>query len=531
MFHTTRHQIACGFHLDPESRALKLLALALPHHDASIAALDGNRVGYIKLERSRQQKRYSPGGVLEWRRLAVQAFGEFAHDVDDFVFCIDPGALPLQVTGDVAASSLRQLASGNSPAVALNQTMCKYLQVPHGWLISHHFAHSLDHWMLGSGEADVRIVIDGLGDGRPWSVYRGDTLVAGGDIRRGSIGWGIREAGKLLDVSYGHYNDIAGKVMGLQAYGKVDAAFLKTLERFGMDDVAEIWSIEQWKRHRGDALVARWSLLDWIATVHRRMEGVLVDYFARYARPDEVIAYSGGVAQNVIWNSALRNRFPQLRIPPHASDEGLSLGALEWLRRHHALPRMHIHQFPYAQDDEGPPTEPSLHTLELAADLLAHGKSVGWYQGHGEIGPRALGNRSIFIDPRLPDARSRLNRIKRREAYRPFGASVLDEHFDAHFEGAADEFMLYACRVSNPALASIGHVDGSSRVQRVTARNHVLRGLLSAFMERTGCPVLANTSLNVAGKPLAAFPEHAVQVFHDTEIDAMVIGDELLLKP
>ena len=530
MFHTTRQEIARGFHLDQESRALKLLALALPHHDVSIAALDGHRVRYLKLERIRQQKRYSPGGVLEWRRLAEQAFGQSARDVDDFVFCIDPGALPAQVTGGTAGDTLQHLANGNSPAVALNQAMCHFLQVPHGWLISHHFAHSLDHWMLGTGEADVRIVIDGLGDGRPWSVYRGDTLVAGGDIRRGSIGWGIREAGKLLEVSYGHYNDIAGKVMGLQAYGKVDTAFLKTLERFGMDDVAEIWSVEHWKRHRGDMLVARWSLLDWIATVHHRMEGVLRDFFARYARPDEVIAYSGGVAQNVVWNSALRRTFPHLRIPPHASDEGLSLGALEWLRRHLSLPRLQIHQFPYAQDDEGPPTGPSSQTLEQAADLLARGRSVGWYQGQGEIGPRALGNRSIFIDPRLPDARSRLNRIKRREAYRPFGASVLDEHFDAHFEGAADEFMLYACRVTNPALASIGHVDGSSRVQRVTTRNELLRGLLSAFMERTGCPVLANTSLNVAGKPLAAFPENARQVFHDTEIDAMVIGDELLLK-
>ncbi len=531
MFHTTRHGIARRFHFDHESRALKLLALALPHHDASIASLDGSRVRYIKLERTRQQKRYSPSGVLGWRRIAEQAFGLSGRDVDDVVFCIDPGALPKQVAGDTAENTLEQLARGTSPAVALSPALCHFFQVPHGWLISHHYAHSLDTWMLGTGEADVRIVIDGLGDGRPWSVYRGDTLVAGGDIRRGSVGWGIREAGKLLDISYGHYNDIAGKVMGLQAYGRVDTAFLQTLQRFGMDDVAEIWSVEHWKRQRGDALVARWSLLDWIATVHHRMEGVLVDFFTRYARPDEVIAYSGGVAQNVAWNSALRRKFPHLRVPPHASDEGLSLGALEWLRRHHGLPKMQIPQFPYSQYDEGPSTGPSSRTMERTADLLARGMSVGWYQGNGEIGPRALGNRSIFIDPRLPDVRSRLNRIKRREAYRPFGASVLDEHFGAHFAGPADEFMLYACRVTNPALASIGHVDGSSRVQRVTARNPLLRGLLSAFMERTGCPVLANTSLNVAGKPLAAFPENARQVFHDTEIDAMVIGDELLLKP
>jgi len=89
---------------------------------------------------------------------------------------------------------------------------------------------------------------------------------------------------------------------------------------------------------------------------------------------------------------------------------------------------------------------------------------------------------------------------------------------------------MYACRVLDPALASIGHIDGSSRVQRVTGRNPLLRGLLQRFHALTGCPVLANTSLNVAGKPLAAYPEHARQVFHDADIDAMVIGDELLLR-
>jgi carbamoyltransferase len=509
---------------------MKLLSVALPHHDASLAWLDGGTVRYLKLERTRQHKRYSPDSMLEWRRLARQAFGSAATDADDFVFCIDPGALPPPARQALQAAELARLAAGQVPALLLDATLCRHLGAPRGWLVSHHLAHALDSWMLDAGEPDVRIVIDGLGDGRPWSVYRGETLVAGGDIRRGSIGWGIREAGKLLDVSHGHYNDIAGKVMGLQAHGRVDPGFLERLRRFDIDSVGEIWSVEHWKRHRGDALVARWSLLDWIATVHRRMEEVLVDFFARHARPQEPIAYSGGVAQNVVWNAALRRAFPRLCVPPHASDEGLSLGALEWLRRRHGLPPPRIPQFPYAQEDEAPADPPSEATLDRAAALLARGKTLGWFQGRGEIGPRALGNRSILIDPRLPDARERLNRIKRREAYRPFGASVLDEHFEAHFSGEADEFMMYACRVRDPALASIGHVDGSSRVQRVTGRNPLLRGLLQRFHALTGCPVLANTSLNVAGKPLAAYPEHARQVFHDADIDAMVIGDELLLR-
>lgn len=186
--------------------------------------------------------------------------------------------------------------------------------------------------------------------------------------------------------------------------------------------------------------------------------------------------------------------------------------------------------FPWAREDEAPPQAPSARTLEHAAGLLARGRTVGWFQGQGVIGPRALGNRSILVDPRQPDARERLNRIKRREAYRPFGASVLDEHFGDHFEGEADEFMMYSRRVTDPALASIRHIDGSSRVQRVTGRNLRLRSLLQRFHGLTGCPVLANTRLNVAGKPLAAFPENARQVFHEADIDAMVIGDDLLQR-
>jgi carbamoyltransferase len=509
---------------------MKLLALALPHHDANLALLDGDRARYLKLERTRQHKRYSPDSVLEWPRLVRQAFGVAPETLDDVVFCFDPGALPAAVRSGLTAEGLGRLAAGRSPAEPLDPALCRHLGVPRGWLVSHHLAHALDGWMLEGYEPTVRIVIDGLGDGRPWSVYRGQTFVAGGDIRRGSIGWGIREAGKLLDVAYGHYNDIAGKVMGLQSHGRVDQDFLHRLRAFDIDSVGEVWSIEHWKRHRGDPLVARWSLLDWVATVHQRMEEVLVDFFARHAQPGDVIAYSGGVAQNVVWNSALRRAFPRLTVPPHASDEGLSLGALEWLRRHHGLPPLQLPGFPYAQEDEAPSQEPSARTLEHAAGLLARGRTVGWFQGRGEIGPRALGNRSILVDPRQPDARERLNRIKRREAYRPFGASVLDEHFGDHFEGEADEFMMYACRVIDPALASIRHVDGSSRVQRVTGRNPPLRALLQRFHALTGCPVLANTSLNVAGKPLAAFPETARQVFHDADIDAMVVGDEVLLR-
>lgn len=214
-------------------------------------------------------------------------------------------------------------------------------------------------------------------------------------------------------------------------------------------------------------------------------------------------------------------------IPPHASGEGLSLGGLEWLRRHHGLPPLALPGFPFAQADTAAPP-PSGRTIQIAAQYLAQGRLVGWYQGHGEIGPRALGNRSLLLDPRLPGGKEVMNRVKKREPYRPFGDSVLAECFDDWFEGPADAYMLHACRVKAGSLPAVTHVDGSCRVQLVDRdSNPAFRELLVRFHEMTGCPVLMNTSLNLAGRPIAAFPEQALELFHASAVDAMVVGDQL----
>lgn len=507
---------------------MNLLAVALPHHDANLAWFDGERVRYIKLERSRQEKRFHFRELADWAAEAQALWGLDPREADDCVFSFDPGALPPAVRSHVPPQLYTRLGSGQSLAEPLAPAVCDYLGVRRASLVSHHYAHALSTWMLEPHTPDLAIVVDGVGDGRAWSVYRQDRLVAMGDVRRGSIGWGMREAGKRLGVHYGHYNDIAGKVMGLQAYGRVDPAYRAKVRAFGPGRLRDAWSPRHWEAQLGDPLVAQLRLIDWAATVHAATGDMLVDLFRQFARPDELIAYSGGVAQNVVWNAVLQAHFPRLVIPPHASDEGLALGALEWLRRRHGLPPMALAGFPYAQSDAAVPA-PSPRTVAAAAERLAQGCTLGWYQGAGEVGPRALGHRSILLDARRPDGKAHLNRVKQREPYRPFGAAVLEEHFDAHFEGPADAFMLYACRVRGPAFPAITHVDGSCRVQRV-GPDSPLRPLLARFHQLTGCPVLVNTSLNVAGRPLAAAPAHARELFALTPLDALVIGDELLTR-
>jgi carbamoyltransferase len=507
---------------------MQLLAVALPHHDANLAWFDGDVVRYVKLERLRQEKRFHLPALPDWKQAAEEAWGPHAAAADDFVFSFDPASLPPALRRWVPPEAMARLATGALEALPLAPALCEYLGVPRGWLASHHWLHALSTWMLEPEPAPVRIVIDGVGDGRAWSVYRDDALAAVGPITQGSIGWGMREAGKLLGIRYGHYNDIAGKLMGLQAYGRVDTEFLRRLAAFGMDALGELWSPRHWEAHCGDALVARLTLLDWAATVHRRTGDLLVDFFREHVREGERVSYSGGVAQNVLWNARLAEAFPDLVVPPHASDEGLSLGGLEWLRRRHQQPAFDWPAFPFAQSDTA--VEPaSDRTTHHAAQVLAQGRLVGWYQGAGEVGPRALGHRSILMDPRLPQGKALLNRVKQREPYRPFGASVLAEHHDTYFDGVADAFMLKACRVRGAGFPAITHVDGSSRVQAVTPGGS-FHALLAHFHALTGCPVLAHTSLNLAGRPLAGFPDNALALLRDSPLDALVVGDQLHLK-
>lgn len=490
---------------------------------------DGHEVKYIKLERTRQEKRFNFQALLEWKREAEDLWGIDTGEIDDFAFIFDPAALPGLLKNHVDPNALGKLATDRSKAERIAPMICHYLGVQQAWFISHHYSHALSTWMLETKTPDVQIVIDGLGDGRPWSVYKKEKLVAAGNIKNGSIGWGIREAGKLLEIKYGHYNDIAGKVMALQAYGSVDQGYFNFLGRFNFQQLKDIWSVNHWYDYKGDSLVGRLSHLDWVATVHLKMGEMILDFFRHFADKNDTVSYSGGVAQNVIWNSLLKDHFPNLVIPPHSSDEGLSLGGIEWLRKLHGLPQLKMPGFPYAQSDTGVPG-PSDKTVEAAAQLLAKGKILGWYQGHGEIGPRALGNRSILMDPRIGRGNDVINRVKKRETYRPFGASVLKERFGDYFEGAADDLMLFACRVKDRAFPAITHVDKTCRVQVVDGKNPVFKKLLTRFFEISGCPVLLNTSLNLAGKPIAAFPETARQFFFDSDIDAMIVGDEIYCK-
>ena len=263
------------------------------------------------------------------------------------------------------------------------------------------------------------------------------------------------------------------------------------------------------------------------------------------------LCLAGGVALNCVAIGRIRREgpFARLFVPPAPGDAGACIGAAALA--HIALTgRAPGEDLPHAflgpewTDDEvaavvhatGLPARDCRGTIDtlLAAvvDRLERGQVIAWFQGPLEFGARALGGRSLLADPRSPSVRDRLNRIiKQREDFRPFAPSVLASHAAEHFDlGQPSPFMLETCRVRSPLdLAAITHVDGSARPQTVDPVSAPrFARLLEAFYQRTGCPVLLNTSFNRDGQPIVCSPVDALAAMGEPGIDALVLGPFLI---
>jgi carbamoyltransferase len=260
------------------------------------------------------------------------------------------------------------------------------------------------------------------------------------------------------------------------------------------------------------------------------------------------LCLAGGVALNCVVNGRLLREgpFSKLFVQPAAGDSGGALGAAALAHVRHTGRRLeralkHVYLGPSFSSDE-------IATLLFATDLqcldmrgrvdelltavverLAAGKIIGFFHGRAEFGPRALGARSILADPRCEDMRDRINAmVKMREGFRPFAPAVLEARASQHFDlDHASPFMLETCQVRSPlSLPAITHVDGSARVQTVNAQqSERFAALLERFEQKTGCPILLNTSFNVKGEPIVCTPEDALLCFARSKIDCLVLED------
>lgn len=497
---------------------MKLLSLKIDRHDCNICYFDGQAVHYHKTERTYNIKHHAYQNYTDWIADVKLLWNVDVTEIDEIAV----------VDNSIPMHSL--FTEYSLPGIK-----CKV------WKVDHHYCHALSYWPVSEKQPDIHFVIDGMGDERVLSVFRGDILLKTIYMDKETYN---RNDWQLLDNSIGHFMcriggwlgidsnpdlDTAGKVMGLQSYGQIDNGYLTKIRQYGIESVNEIISLENWHLYKGSQLVANLTPLDYISTVHKRLGEVICELFLDYVKVDDIIHYSGGVALNVVWNSSIKQYFPNTIITPHCADDGLSLGAMEWLRRKNNLPKFKIENYPYIQSDEKPTTVPSNQTIKKVAKLLSEGKIIGWYQGNGEIGQRALGNRSILMSPLVENGKWKINQIKRREDFRPFGASVLKEQANNYFSGHSDEYMLFTSKIENK-MPAITHIDGTCRVQLVDKKNSYFYQLLTEFYNNTGCPILLNTSLNLAGKPIAGTIKEAKQLLYETTIDVIIVGDEIFEK-
>jgi carbamoyltransferase len=281
------------------------------------------------------------------------------------------------------------------------------------------------------------------------------------------------------------------------------------------------------------------------ASVQRRLEEVLLELASwLHARTgDRDLVMAGGVALNCVANSTLwrEGPFERVWVQPAAGDAGTALGAA--LHVSHALGDrvvpMATAALGRAWDDDalaerlgtaGVAFERPPDVAETVADALADNQVVAWFQGRSEFGPRALGHRSLLADPREAANLEKLNDIKGREQFRPVAPMVLAERAAEIFDGGPipSPFMLFTHRVRDgwaERIPAVVHVDGTARIQTVDrAQEPLMARCLEAFETRTGVPVVVNTSLNTAGRPMVDDPRDALECFGSSPVDLLAIG-------
>lgn len=346
-----------------------------------------------------------------------------------------------------------------------------------------------------------------------------------------------------------------GKTMGLAPYGD---------ERF-VDELSELVtllpgggiSISASKCAHVLSRLARNADFDTKAAIARAAQDVLERALVHCARALHErtgltdLCLAGGVALNSVANGRILKETPFERIfvVPAAGDNGVSLGCAYYGL--HELEGVPLDRLPALRDAylgpayprdraqravaaSGLPARSPQDLPQTVAGLLADGRIVGWWDGRSEFGPRALGHRSIFAAPFPASVRDHLNdHVKFREWFRPYAPVIRAERSADFFDlDQPSPYMLIVTKVTRPdAIPSATHVDGTARHQTLEQRqNPAVHRLLGEFERITGCPVILNTSFNVAGQPIVETPEEALAAFASMNLDHLVVGDQLVSK-
>lgn len=569
---------------------IRIVGFNLSHDSSACLLEDGQLTAALALERISRIKRgtvalHSYAAAMAQLTRELLASRELRQaDVDYWI------ATSTESADDAEERGLLSTLGLLAPAEAS-------LALPHP---AHHLAHaSAAFYTSGFGEA-AAVVVDAYGSrvgrqreqesgflfagqAKPETVLRilrDQDRIAGRPAAGGL--WlpeqlsGIGELYRVITLALGFtepgtsYDD-AGKTMGLAPYGRPLSAANLFIElgpagpdyQLAADSLIELGLATRSADPDRPGLLLRERSgpltrfhHDLAAQIQREFEDaclwLVADVLARTGQRNLVL--SGGCFLNSVLNSRIVRELPvdRLHVFPAATDDGNAIGAA--LYAHHVLLGEQSPATALSGVHLGPPRVAGLDLPELArrwqltarrhanvaeaaATAVAAGEIVGWFGDRSEFGPRALGGRSILCHPGLAGMKDRLNaRVKFREAFRPFAASVLAEPAADWFEMPVPEspYMLFVCPVRPErrlAISEVVHIDGSCRVQTVTSELADLHRLLVAFRQLTGLPLILNTSFNLRGQPIVELPEQALDCLYGSRLDRLFIGDYEIVAP
>jgi carbamoyltransferase len=571
-----------------------VLGINAYHAGASACLLrDGVVVAAVEEERLNRQKYWSGFPALSIQK-CLSMGGVAPQELDHIAISRDPNANFLRkafwaVRRSPKVGYLTDRLINRRKVAKVDETFCAAMGLPRREVraafhhVEHHRAHMASTFFVSPFEKAAVLSVDGMGDfvSTMWGSGSGNQIDVTDSIYfPHSLGFLYTAVSQWLGFT--GFGD-EGKVMGLASYGTPTVEGLEDLVRIQSDGSFELNM--DYFRHEREGVEMTWGEgtptlgplysqkfidrfgptrtrstpvekihEDMAATLQHVVERALEALLHRLHRQTGLsdLCLAGGVALNGVFNGKIRKRTPfkQIYVQPAANDAGTALGAAAYVW-HQVLgkPRGYVMRDAYAgpsytnQDIQHSLKKAGLEYSALdegalatnAAQLIANGNVVGWFQHRMEWGPRALGARSILADPRRAEMKDVLNaRIKQREPFRPFAPSMLEHAVSEYLEGALpDPFMVtvYPVRAHKKSeIPAVTHVDGSARLQSVTADHapHYAR-VISAFEAETGVPVVLNTSFN-ENEPIVCTPDDAVDCFMRTRMDALAIGNYLVTR-
>ncbi|MGI9625370.1 MAG: carbamoyltransferase family protein [Longimicrobiales bacterium] len=578
---------------------MRILGLNAYHADASSAlVVDGRVVAAAEEERFRRAKHWAglPSKSAGW---CLSSAGLGLADVDVIAINRQPRANAWRkarhaLVHGTATSLLRDRLSNRRRVLSVPDLLEQELSGAFRGRfvrVEHHLAHLASSFLASPYREAAVVSVDGFGDfcSSAWGIGRGTQIRIEGQVFfPHSLGAFYLALTQYL--GFLNYGD-EYKVMGLAAYGvprfkkelsqvlkpDVDGRFKLGLQffRHHIEDLAYSWQggaptvgvhytselegLLGPARRSGEEITSHHR--DVACSVQACLEDRLFDLLRRVQEDSgmEALALSGGVAMNSVANGKIRHQtaFKRLYVPPAPGDAGGALGAAlaVWHRggnRGKDAPRNNYHGSAYGAEEISDVLHaaapdiakvggvvslvPDAETLcGVVAEEIANGAVVGWFQGHMEFGPRALGNRSILANPARANMRDVINaRIKRRESFRPFAPSILREHVTEWF--TADDESPHMMKVleirpdKRHLIPAVTHVDGTGRLHTVTKEaNALYYRLIECLAERTGVPMVLNTSFN-ENEPIVRTPEEALACFLRTDMDLLVLGQQMVSK-